>query len=118
MKNKAAVLGFIAVAIVCVTALIIWQDLKKDIAALGPKDKVELTDNEKAQYEAIEEIREELKRAEANCFINWETGDAYVRANLFRNDRVNCSFDLKNRVRKEIVTYSKKIKHQLAEVLP
>ena len=41
MKNKVAILAFLSVAIVCVTSLIIWNDLKTDIRELKPTLKTE-----------------------------------------------------------------------------
>lgn len=117
MKNKVTVLGFIAVAILCVTALIIWQDIKSDIAQLNP-EKVELTDNEQVQKNAIDRIRREVKQEKPSCFVDWETGDVFAHFNLYNGVNLRCSFDIYNRVKSEVITLVKPVNASLLPVKP
>jgi hypothetical protein len=111
--SKGAILGFLSIAIVCVTALIIWNDYKGTLnyqtLEAESVEKIEPTirDYRMSQKEALDKLRMELQLKEETCIVNWETGEAWARIDLNVHRKIECNVNRAKRVKSEVISYLK-----------
>ena len=109
MKNKNAILLFISVAIICVTSLIIWNDLKKSITEVKElnKSRVEKIDDEQIRERALARIHREFELQNSNCFYDRQNKELWARIDLDLHQSIKCSIDTARQIKGEVVEFLK-----------
>jgi hypothetical protein len=103
---------FVSVAIMSVTTLIIYDDIKGTVKT--PIEHQEEMPVAIKQKKAIADISKEFKRRQGHCFVDWESGEVWARLGPDVS-YLRCSIDTVNRFKREIVRY---FDEKLARVLP
>ena len=113
---KTQVTCFLIACIFSITALIIWSDYKTSLSPHVPIVVGDVGDTyESSQREALAKIHKRLQQEQANCFVDWDKKEAWVRSDLSGHSLIKCTVDVATRTKTVIVKYLDKIVHMVKQ---